>query len=382
MIKKRYKKLLLLLLLTYFSLFFTACWDYEDIEDRALIISFGVDTPAPDKVRFDAEIAEFRTVNAQQTSYSLNHFHGEGSTFDKARTNLQVQTKGPLSNGPATAVIISERLAQSDYFESYLNRANRQYDLRKTISIVISKKNPDELMKLSQDSNASMGFFIEKNIQSLFEDTNIDISIADVVTHSRIKDLGLLIPAIDVVDGKPQYIGLAVIKDFKLIDILNIPDTTGILFLMSPKTPSTINLPDPKSPTNILTFSAMVKKHKIKTSWENKKPVINISLSVDSSLKIQYELEGKSPEDIKELENILSKNIEEMITESITKSQYDYKLDIFEFIKYFKAQNPIQYRQIDWGKAYPEAKVNVDVKVNITDKNAMDYENKDKLDKR
>lgn len=380
--KKRYKKLFLLLLLAYFSLFLTACWDYEDIEDRALVISFGVDTPAPDRVRFDAEIAEFRPMGPQQTTYNLTHFSGEGSTFDKARTDMEVQTNGPLSNGPATAVIISERLAQSDYFEKYLNRANRQYDLRKTITLVISRKTPNDLMELSTKSNTSIGFFVDKNIHTLFEDTDISVSIADVVTKSRIKDLGLLIPTIDIVEGKPQYVGLSVIKDLKLIDIINIADSTGVLFLMSPKKTMTLNLPDPKSSTNILTFSTMVKKHKVKTSWENKKPVINISLSVDASLKIQYELEGKSPEDIKELEDILSNNIKQTITESISKSQHNYKLDIFEFIKYFKAQNPLVYRQIDWGKAYPEAEVNVDVNVNITDKNAMDYENKDKLNKR
>ncbi|WP_097028329.1 Ger(x)C family spore germination protein [Clostridium peptidivorans] len=380
--KKHYKKLSLLLLLTYFSLLFTACWDYKDIEDRALILSFGVDTPVPDRIRLDAEIAEFRPMSAQQTTYNITHFFGEGSNFDKARENLQVKTKGPLSNGPATAVIVSERLAQSDLFEDYLNRANRQYDLRKTVNLLISKRAPSDLMQLSTKSNTSIGFFVENNIQSLFKDTHIDISLANVITESRIKDLAVLIPTIDVVEGKPQYIGLGVIKDLKLIDIIDAADSNGVLFLMSPKTPLVLTLADPKSPANVLTFSTLVKKHKIKTSWENEKAVINVFLSVDASLTFQYKLQRKSSEDINELKYVLSNYIKKMITESINKSQQNYKVDIFEFVKHFKAQNPIQYRQIEWGKVYPEAEINVDVNVNITDKNAMEYENKDKLDKR
>lgn len=380
--KKHYKKISFLLVLTCFSLFFTACWDYKDIEDRALIVSFGVDTPAPDRVRFDAEIAEFRPMSPQQTTYEISHFSGEGSNFDKARADLQVQARGPLSNGPATAVIVSERFAQSKFFEEYLNRANRQYDLRKTVTLLISKKPPSDLMELSTKENTSIGFFVENNIQSLFQDTHVDISLANVLSESRIKDLGLLLPTIDIVEGKPQFIGLSVIKDFKLVDTIDIQNSTGVLFLMSPNNPLVITLADPKHPTNVLTISTRVKNRKIKTSWEKGKAIINVSLSANASLTFQYELQGKSPEDIKELEDVLSKHIKEMITESISKSQNNYKVDIFEFVKYFKAQNPIQYRQIEWGKVYPEAQVNVDVKVNVTDKNAMEYENKEKLDKR
>lgn len=380
--KKHYKKISFFLLLTYFSLFFTACWDYKDIEDRALVVSFGVDTPAADTVRFDAEIADFRPMSPQQTTYQISHFSGEGSNFDKARANLQVQAKGPLSNGPATAVIVSERFAQSNFFEDYLNRANRQYDLRKTVTLLVSKRPPSDLMELSTKQNTSIGFFVENNIQSLFKDTHVDISIANVIAESRIKDLGLLLPTIDIVEGKPQYIGLSVIKDFKLVDIIDLDNSTGIMFLMSPNNPLILTLSDPKHPTNVLTISTRVKNRKIKTSWKNGKAIINVFLSTNASLSFQYELQGKSPEDIKELEDVLSKHIEKMIMESVSKSQNDYKVDIFEFIKYFKAQNPIQYRQIEWGKVYPEAEVTVDVKVNITDKNAMEYENKEKLDKR
>lgn len=380
--KKHYKKISFLLVLTCFSLFFTACWDYKDIEDRALIVSFGVDTPAPDRVRFDAEIAEFRPMSPQQTTYEISHFSGEGSNFDKARADLQVQARGPLSNGPATAVIVSERFAQSKFFEEYLNRANRQYDLRKTVTLLISKKPPSDLMELSTKENTSIGFFVENNIQSLFQDTHVDISLANVLSESRIKDLGLLLPTIDIVEGKPQFIGLSVIKDFKLVDTIDIQNSTGVLFLMSPNNPLVLTLADPKHPTNVLTISTRVKNRKIKTSWEKGKAIINVSLSANASLTFQYELQGKSPEDIKELEDVLSKHIKEMITESVSKSQNNYKVDIFEFVKYFKAQNPIQYRQIEWGKVYPEAQVNVDVKVNVTDKNAMEYENKEKLDKR
>lgn len=380
--KKHCKKISLFLLLTYFSLFFTACWDYKDIEDRALIVSFGVDTPAPDKVRFDAEIAEFRPMSPQQTTYEISHFVGEGSNFDKARANLQVQARGPLSNGPSTAVIVSERFAQSDFFEHYLNRANRQYDLRKTVSLLVSRRPPSELMELSTKQNTSIGFFVENNIQSLFQDTHVDVSIANVISESRIKDLGLLLPTIDIIEGRPQFIGLSVIKNFKLVDIIDVDDSIGVLFLMSPNNPLMLTLADPKHPTNVLAISTRIKNRKIKTSWEKGKAIINVSLSINASLAFQYELQGKSPEDIKELETVFSKHIKEMINRSVSKSQNNYKVDIFEFVKYFKAQNPIQYRQIEWGEVYPEAEVNVDVKVNITDKNAMEYENKEKLDKR
>jgi len=382
MFKKYYKKFSLILLLIYISLIFTGCWDYMDLEDRSLVVSFGLDSPAPDRVRFDAEIAEFITSSPQQASYNLSHFFGEGSNFDKARVDLQVQVRGPLSNGAATTVILSERFAMSDLLEPYLNRANRQFDLRKTITLIISRKTPEELFNLSDSTKSSIGFFIENNVNTLFERSHIDVSIGDAASASRIKGLGLVIPCIDIVDGKVQYIGLGVIKDFKLVDIIDLWDSPGVLFIMSPKTPLVLTMDDPKFPNNILTFTTLAKNPKIKTRYENGKVFINVSLSVNASLQFQYYLEGKTEDDIKDLEEALSKHIKKIITEQVQKSQHDYKVDIFQFVKYFRAQNPIVYRKVDWEKVYPEAEVNINVKSNITDKNAMDYENKKELNKR
>lgn len=382
MLKKYYKKFSLILLLIYTSLIFTGCWDYLDLEDRSLIVSFGVDSPAPDRIRFDAEIAEFITSSPQQASYNLSHFFGEGSNFDKARVDLQVQVRGPLSNGTATTVVLSERFAVSDFLEPYLNRANRQLDLRKTVTLIISRKTPEELFKMSDSTQNSIGFFIENNVDTLFQRSHIDVSIGDAASASRIKGLGLLIPCIDIIDGKVQYIGLGVIKDFKLVDIIDLWDTTGVLFIMSPKAPLVLNMDDPKSPGNVLSFTALAKKPKIKTRYENGKVFIDVSLSVNASLQFQYYLQGKTEDDIKELEEAFSNHIKKIITEQVQKSQLNYKVDIFQFVKFFRAQNPIAYRQLEWEKVYPEAEVNINVKSNITDKNAMDYENKKELNKR
>jgi spore germination protein KC len=177
-------------------------------------------------------------------------------------------------------------------------------------------------------------------------------------------------------------VGLAVMKDSKLIDILSPQNTTGILLVEAPKVPRTITLIDPKDSSNTVAFELTKVKKKIKSYYENDEVMMDLSLAVRASMTHQYKIVPQDEKAIEELEEALSENLTNSVEEAIRKSQNDYKVDLFEFIKYFKAQHPVRYRSISWREAYPKAKINVKVNVNIIDKNGMDYENKQKLDKR
>lgn len=382
MLKKRLKYFVFVCILCFLSLLLNGCWDYKDIEKRSLVMTIALDKSGPDTVRFDDEVAEFIYTTSTQIHYNLIHYHGEGTNFDRARVDIESSVRNELNNGSVRALVIGEKLAKENGIEEYLNRTNKLYDIRKTINLVISKVPTNNLIENSVKKNQSVGFFVEDNISTLFRHSHINVTLAKAVSDSRIDGLGTLIPCIDIVDAKLKYVGLAVIKDSKLIDTLSLWDTTGILLVNAPKVPLTIPLTDPEDVSNTAGFKLTNTKKKVKTSYDNDEVAIDLSLDVKAAMTHQYKLVPKDEEDIKKLEEALNKNLKALVEEAVKKSQNDYQIDIFEFIKYFKAQHPMKYRNISWREVYPKANINVKVKTHIIDKNGMDYENKNKLDKR
>jgi spore germination protein KC len=278
--------------------------------------------------------------------------------------------------------VVGEKFAKENGIEEYLNRINKLYDIRKTINLVISRVPTKDLIENSVKENRSVGFFVEDNIRTLFKRSHINVTIAKAVSDNRIDGLGTLIPCIDIVDGKLKYAGLGVIKDSKLIDILSLWDTTGIHLVDAPKVPLIITLTDPEDASNTTVFKLTNIKKKVKTSYDNDEVTIDLSLDVKAFMTHQYKLVPKDEEDIKRIEEALNKNLKALVEEAVKKSQNDYQIDIFEFLKYFKAQNPIKYRNISWREVYPKAIINVKVNTHILNKSGMDYENKNKLKKR
>lgn len=382
MLRKRIKYFSLLICLGFISLLFTGCWDYKDIEKRSLVMTIALDKSGADKVRFDDEVAEFVYSTTSQVKYNLIHYQGEGNNFDKARVDIEATVRNELNNGSVRALVIGEKFAREDGIEEYLNRINKLYDIRKTVNLIISKCPTKELIETSVKENRSVGFFVEDNIRTLFQHSHINVNVAKAVSDIRTDGIGTLIPCIDLENQKIKYVGLAVMKDSKLIDILSSQNTTGILLVDAPKVPMTITIIDPKDSSNTLAFKLTKVKRKIKTYYENNEVTIDLPLDVSASMTHQYRIVPKDEKAIEEIEEALSKSLKNSVDEAIRKSQNDYKVDVFDFIKYFKAQHHLKYRSINWSEAYPKAKINVMVNVNITNKNGMDYENKQKLDKR
>ena len=126
-------------------------------------------------------------------------------------------------------------------------------------------------------------------------------------------------------------------------------------------------------------FKVSVKKRNITTDYRDQKVIINIDLNLSTSLQYQYKMEPISKQLNKELENKISEKVKKDIVDIINKSQNDYGCDTFEFIKYFRAQNPKIYKKINWEDKYTSAEVNVNVKTKIINTGLKDSNAKSKM---
>ena len=364
---KKYTKLLILFLI---PLLLCSCWDYTDIDDKAVVLSVGIGYDSTtDNYIFSGEVANFspssRGQKDQEKSNNIYNFLSQGDTFEDAKLFSDSSVPLPIFLGSTSVVIFGKAFAEKS-IEPYINRIDGILDYRKTLLAVVSKEPPEELLKLKTNKATSVGSLIQNNLQWLKASGKaLYTTIGEMLSSISLGDVGYLLPYVGIQTNDIRYLGLAVMKDSKLIDIIDNKDTDGLLYLLADKPVLTEFMPSFKNSNNIFSFHSELKKRKIKAEYIDNIPVINVDLDIDAELHYQYYSEPISKKEIMQLEDSLSKKIKTDIQTIITKSQKEFQCDIFHFVKYFKADCPKAYKTIDWHVAYPTAKVNIVVSTKI-----------------
>jgi spore germination protein KC len=364
------KKLTKLLILFIIPLLLCSCWDYADIDKRGVVLSVGIDfDKTTGNYLFSGEIANFSPSSGQQTMESkktdIYHFTSQGATLEDAKLDLDSSVPRPVFLGATTIVLFGKSFAEKG-IEPYLNRIDGLLDYRKTLLAVVTKESPEELIKLRTNKDISIGSAVEDNLQWLeVSGKALYTTVGEMVSAISIGDVGYIIPYVGMQAKDIRYLGLAVMKDSKLIDVIDIKDTDGLLYLLADSPKLIEFMPGIKNPNNIFSFHSKVQKRKIKAEYIDNTPVINVNLDVALELHYQYYVETISKEEMNQLENSLSRKIQLDIQKIVTRSQKEFQCDIFNFVKYFKADCPKAYKTIDWHVAYPNAKVNIKVATKI-----------------
>lgn len=376
-----HKKLTRFLSLLLIPLLLCSCWDYYDVDDRGVVLSVGIDYDSTtDNYIFSGEIANFSPSSGQQTEQerknSIYNFLSQGRTFEDAKLHSDSSVPRPVFLGATTVVLFGKSFAEKS-IEPYLHRIDGIIDYRKTLLAVVSKEPPEELLKLRTNKDISVGFLIQDNLQWLEASGKaLYTTIGEMLSDIAMGDVGYVIPYVGIQSKDIRYLGLAVMKHSKLVDIINIKDTDGLLYLLADKPILTEIMPGFKNPNNIFSFRSELKKRKIKAEYIDNTPVINVNLDVDLEIHYQYYIESISEEEIKKLETSVKEKIQTDIQTIVTRSQTEFKCDIFNFVKYFKADCPKAYKSIDWEDAYTAAKININISTKIInldldDPNAM-----------
>lgn len=373
MIKKGYKMFSVFLVL----LLLTGCWDYMDIENRNVILSMGVDYKN-EQVNFIASGANFRgqkggTDKAASPSETV-FFSSYGKDFDEAREELQKTSPFPVFQGAVQVVVFGRDIAGKG-IEPYMHRISRIFDYRKSTLVVLSRDPVEEIMKIKPKNDMSFGFMVNDIIQQNTKTGNaLFITAGDILSAISFRSSGYVIPYIEKEIDSVKYMGFAAMdQNSKLLGFLDRDESRGVVYLLSPH-PSIIQvLPHPKNSKNLLSFMLDLNKRKINTEYKNGKVAINIKMNIDASLVYAFYIDQITEETKKELEDSISQKVKKEVESLIKKSQEEFKCDIFEFAKYFRADNPKIYKNINWGEVYKDASVNLEVNTNIIRYGLQDY---------
>lgn len=381
MIKKANKFFIICLCISIFL--FTGCWDYKDIEKKSIVISLGVDR-VEGNIEFSTEVARLTPqLGESKEKAEITNVYNDlsyGKTFEEARIDYDSRRPYPTFLGATRVVVFGNKYAHEG-IEPYLNRINKIYDYRKTLLAVVSRESPRELFNIKVENDISVGFLIEDNINFLSnQGTALYPTIGEILSSISLGEVGYVLPYIGIEQDSVKYLGLAVMKNSKLIGVIDTYNTNGILWILAKNPRLTKVIPSPHNDKNQLSFLLTVDKRKFKVNYVDEKVIIHIELDVKGELQYQYHVAPIPREDIQKLEKILSEIVKKEITTTIEKTQKEFQCDIFQFAKYFRAAHPEIYQQIKWRDAYPQANIRVAVNTKIVNENLLDANAKKKYE--
>lgn len=369
-----WNKLFLIFLFTS-SLSLEGCWDFQDVNRRTSTLGVGVYYQGSE-VAYCGENARFvpssNTREGTQVSDIYFFKSVKGKDFEEAR--LDYTSKIPFIDflGATRAVVFSREFAENG-IESYTNRVNRLFGYRKSLILAVSREAPEILLRENVANNISVSFSIESTLDHLRNEGSALYSrLSDTLSAIALGNVGYLLPYITKENDTVVLLGYVVMKDSRLIDTIDLKDSDGLVYILSDNPQNIKAFSHPSNKDNKISIRSVLKKRSIKTGYVNNKVTIDLRLKIYSQLQYLYSLQPVSADDKKEIEDMLSNNIKESVTSVIAKSQKEYKSDIFNFAKHFRADNPKIYKQIKWKDVYPSANINVDVKVLLENLNLLD----------
>ncbi|PAB55665.1 Ger(x)C family spore germination protein, partial [Anaeromicrobium sediminis] len=295
-----------------------------------------------------------------------------GKNFEDARKKYDAASPFPVFLGATRVVVLGENYAKKG-IEPYLNRIDHLYDYRKTVLTVISRKPPKELFNIKVKKDISVGFLIEDIMEHVAgKGEGLYPVTGELLSDIELGKIGYLLPYIGVEKGSIKYLGLAVMKNSKLVDIIDIKNTFGIMYVLADE-PRIVQVAESSEDgKNKLSFRTFVKKRKIKVDYVDGKVTINIDLDLKAQLRYQYYMEPISDAYIRKLEGIISEKAKNDVESIIKRAQNEFKCDIFGFARYFRAKQPEIYEKINWEYAFTKADVNVNVKTKIINMSLRD----------
>ncbi|MBL4938640.1 Ger(x)C family spore germination protein [Clostridium sp. YIM B02515] len=369
---KKYKSIMFLLSLTTLL---TGCWDYNDVNKRSIILANGIDE-TDDKIEFTGEIASLLSKNSssggkgQITDTYINV--ATGRYFEDARSAYNSHEPFESFLGAQRAIVFSQKYAERG-IESYINRNYNAPEFRSSALTAVSKESSREFFSGKIENDISIGYAAEDTIKYL-SDTGAALYkiIQEINADIQFGDIGYLLPYITKKEGTIEYIGMAAMKDSKLVGIIDKKESDGFLFILSKKATNIIPFPHPSNEKNLVSIKSKLKKRRVRTSYENNKVNIYLDLKLISQIYYPYKIEMISKNDIKKLEEMVSRKVEHDVLKAIERSKNEFKCDVFAFGRYFKSQNMSTYRKINWKEEYLNAEFHINVTTKIKNTNLLD----------
>ena len=251
------KKILILLI---FTICLTGCYDYQELNDRAIIVGLGID------YQNDEYVVNFEVLNSQksgseQSGGSPNKSYlieGSDKSFSKAYQKALFSLNKDAYLAHLKVVVFSEDIAKN-HLENIIDYLIRDPNTRNVFYPVISKEvtAKEILSSTSEDSPV-----VSTSIEGLIDYNNFKESISANINFEKFLKLlfndyqDAYLNVISLSDEKKVKIeGLAVFNRYKMIEALNEKESATLQLINNESTNYYVSLPCENDQNKSLTIS-------------------------------------------------------------------------------------------------------------------------------
>jgi Ger(x)C family germination protein len=346
----------------------TGCWDQRPLENLNIVFGLGVDVleHSEGMIRLIADIPTFER-EAKKDSQVIKR---EGFTLINGLQRMQEKVTGLLVLGHVKVLVFGEEMARKG-LRSILDDLDRNPDFNSLAFIVVADGKAEDIFSIVPTENPRVSAHIEKVLTVNEEYTAVPkLRFEDFMCLLYNKYSHGFMPLIAPLEGEKLIgiIGLAVFKDDKMVGKYNMNETFGFMIASGRITEAnyTIEKSDDGEGEKI-TVNIRGGQREIKVNHLGEIPEIELSYKIKTSYLREYNLPGKvfSEKKIKEIEEIISRDIQRLVTRVIRKQQEEFGSDTLEIGRFLAAHYPEYMKSVDWDTTFPKAKINVNVSVNL-----------------
>ncbi len=415
------KRLSLVICFILLIFLLTSCTtDSKEIDDQVYTLVIGADKAINNKVRVTVQFPTYKSGGEGMSGTQKKGGGGgegnkdetgevsgtivetvEAPTLLEAVDLLNTSTTRRISLVQTKEIIFSEDLAKEG-IGKYLEPIARFRETRRTIQVVVCRGTAEDFIKESKtligDSlaksmelmfieSSNTGFFPHVTFHDFYAGMLNPYSMA-YAAYAGLNDFSKLKPLkgeassplkteYEILPGeiprkgdlKREFFGTAVFDGEKMVGSLNASETRYFLMVRGEFKRGIITIADKDNPDLAIPLDIRLgRKTKIKAHFENGRPVIDVKLNIESDLgAIQSREKYERLSKINDLNSQIDAYIQKGIVKTIEKTQKEWGTDIFGFGGYV-ARNFLtvpEFEKYNWLAHYRDAKINVDVSVNV-----------------
>ncbi|TYR80458.1 Ger(x)C family spore germination protein [Priestia megaterium] len=375
------KKRMTMIVMILFLL--TGCWDRRELNDRAVLLGWGMDYIEEGTYRATAQFAvPDKLITGEGTVGQGRPFFiatGEGINIRAAADDMTSKMSRFLFAGHRRGIILGEALAK-DGLKEIVDEYSRYIIVRiRTDMFVVKGGSANQLLKQPYP----IGRIPINSIVKIHEVNggNANFTLKDFLISASSETSSPVLPTVEVVsqetkqDGAKEnpieptikYFGIAIFNpELKLLGYLKNDENLLRLWLMGGIKERSYTFKIPDKGTVSMDMNQL--KGKVTPLIKNGDIRFNIKLSGNVSI-----IENNTPMDLSKKKNIeivqsaLNKDIEKKVKKTIQKLQQKYKADIFGFDGAVHRKYPYEWKTLkkDWTEKFSKAEISVKVQMKV-----------------
>lgn len=352
----------------------SGCWDAVDINKRNIIVTAINDKKGGEFV-FYSEIANVSedSVSPGKTATQQDMFSilkGTGATYTQARAALESRADKMYFMGTLRTIIFTRDFANDDIRE-YMYRARQDVMYRKTLLVVITSADPEDVLSVQTENEVSAGKAVEDTIDHLADSNNaLAVTASDVLEKLASANVCFLVPDIAVVDKDIIFDGYSIIFNDVFKGFIPYEQSQGVLYMLVSGATWIYTVP---YGDNTATVKVTLKSKKIKPRYEDGKISFSMDFNFDSLLMYLNTDENLDDGSLEEIKTNLQQMLLNDIGKTIYTAQTGFGCDYLNFSEDFRINYPAEYRDMDWSKEFLNATFTIGVRTTLDPGGLMNY---------